>query len=502
MPSKRKYSSEDDFVTSQDEAYQVSRSKRTRREPAEAPQGRPQTSAQHQRTTRPQMKSTSARPSPASSRPARKTSALAAELANLEDFNLPPATTHEDSDSGHGRSPLTRRLRARTQGRPTRVEKSRSKKAVTPPEKYRQKRRSRNEIAELKRWAHWESEAESSSSESDSEDESTPRSISRSFPVKQVGVQNVPWTKLPAEIRNMIYEYCIANEEEKVMNVTHYPHGIPRRSGRGVSNTANFAHSYWGFTQTCRDIRAELTPWLLQKRNVRTPLATLNNYVDTFHRPDPIDGKRVGNVEPICTGTPLPGKGVEILELLKQNHESTEFRLELTPTSVSPVLDALQPVPDPLAYEELQIMREIEAVFKKDAGEKFRRSGINSIRILSQVLEVMDNEAEFDRDVEHEEQRSHDVRIELDISPPIGSHTHRNKQISDINQFVFETCLGYKDGAQLHARVAGGIGRWKVRRQGVVDMGWKQKKKGGDRLYRRLTGRAHAPDSFDTEELD
>jgi hypothetical protein len=33
-------------------------------------------------------------------------------------------------------------------------------------------------------------------------------------------------------------------------------------------------------------------------------------------------------------------------------------------------------------------------------------------------------------------------------------------------------------------------------------MGWKQKKKGGDRIYRRLTGRADAPDSFDAEELD
>jgi len=496
MAPKRKHSFEDGPDSSEDETYQVSRSKRTRREPVETPQKR-------QRVTRSHLKSSTGRPSSASFRPARKTSALAAELANLGDFNLPPATSHRDSerDSGHGCSPPTRRLRARRQVRPTRVEKPRSK-TIASPQKRGLRNRSRDEIAELKRWAHWESEVESSSSDSDSEDDSTPRSISRSFPAKKVGVQNVPWKQLPAEMRNTIYEYCIANEEEKIVNVTHYPHGIPRRSSRGASNTVNFAHSYWGFTQTCQDVRAELTPWLLQKRNVRTPLATLNDYVNVFHRPDPVNGKLIGKVEPICTGAPIPGKGVEVLELLKQNHESAEFLLQLTPTSVSPVLDALQPIPDPLAYDELEIMREIETVFKKDAGEKFRKAGISSIRVLSQVLEVIDNEAEFDEDVEHEEQRSHDVRIELEISPPIGAHTHRNKQISDINKFVFETRLAYKNGVQLHARVAGGIGRWKVRGQGVVDMGWKQKKKGGDRLYRRLTGRAHAPDSFDAEELD
>jgi hypothetical protein len=445
MPSKRKHSSEDGPALSKDDPYQVSRSKRTRGEPVETHQ-------KHQRITRSRLNSSTPRPSCASSRPARNTSALAAKLANLGDFNLPPATYHKDSDSesdsGHGRSPPTRRLRARKQVRPTRIEKSRSKKMVTSPQKRRQSHRPRKELAELKHWAHWQSGAESSSSDSDSDDEATPRSISRSFPAKQVGVQNVPWKQLPAEMRNMIYEYCIANEEEKVMNVTHYPHGIPRRSDRGASNTANFAHSYWGFTQTCQAVRAELTPWLLWKRNARTPLATLNDYVNTFHRPGLVDGKRVGNVEPICTGAPLPGKGVEILALLKQKHESTEFRLQLTPTSVSPVFDALQPIPDPLAYDELKILREIEAVFKKDAGEKFRKAGIDSIRILSVVNEVIDGDVEYDEDFERGEQRSHDVQIRLDISPPSGAHTHRNKQISEINQFVFETRLAYMDGVQ------------------------------------------------------
>ncbi|KAH3914766.1 hypothetical protein HBH56_079460 [Parastagonospora nodorum] len=499
MPSKRKHSSEDGPAPSKDEAHQVSRPKRTRREPVETHQKR-------QRITRSRLKPSTARPSSASSRPARNTSALAADLANLGDFNLPPTTYHKDrysdSDSGHGRSPPTRRLRARKQVRPTRIEKSRSKKTITSSQKRRQRHRPRKELAELKRWAHWQSEAVSSSSDSDSDDEATPRSISRSFPAKQVGVQNVPWKQLPAEMRNMIYEYCIANEEEKVMNVTHYPQGIPRRSGRGASNTASFAHSYWGFTQTCQAIRAELIPWLLQKRNVRTPLATLNDYVNTFHRPGLVDGKRVGNVEPICTGAPLPGKGVEILELLKQKHESTEFRLQLIPTSVSPVLDALQAIPDPLAYDELKILNEIEAVFKKDAGEKFRKAGIGSIRILSIVNEAIGGDVEYDEDFEHGEQRSHDVQVELDIIPPTGAHTHRNKQISEINQFVFETRLAYKDGLQLHAYFAGGIARWKVRRQGVVDMGWKQKKRGGTDIYRRLAGRTNDPDSFDAEELD
>lgn len=82
-------------------------------------------------------------------------------------------------------------------------------------------------------------------------------------------------------------------EEKKALTVVHYPDGIPRRSIRGISTTTNFTHSFWGFTQTCRQVRDEISPWLLSKRKVRTSLTTLNVYAEVFHRPDPLSGKRV-----------------------------------------------------------------------------------------------------------------------------------------------------------------------------------------------------------------
>jgi hypothetical protein len=164
---------------------------------------------------------------------------------------------------------------------------------------------------------------------------------------------------MAAELRNIIYEYRKVNGEEKVLNVLHYPHGIPRRSIRGVSTPTNFALSYWGFTQTCHQVRNQLTPWLSEKRTVRTPLATLNGYVYTFHGADPVTGERIGRVDPICTGAPLKRDRVEVLELLKLHCGSSSFHLQLIPTSVSLVLDWLQPEARAGDYDELNIFQEI-----------------------------------------------------------------------------------------------------------------------------------------------
>lgn len=81
------------------------------------------------------------------------------------------------------------------------------------------------------------------------------QSHAREYPPKEFGVQNAPWSSLPAEIRNEIYQYCMAKEEKKFVDVRHYPSGVPRRSVRGTFlSSTNFLQSYWGFTQTCEDV--------------------------------------------------------------------------------------------------------------------------------------------------------------------------------------------------------------------------------------------------------
>jgi hypothetical protein len=55
-----------------------------------------------------------------------------------------------------------------------------------------------------------------------------------------------------AKIVNNICEYAITNEEEKILNVRHYPDGIPCRSVRDISSKTYFAHSNWRRAQVCR----------------------------------------------------------------------------------------------------------------------------------------------------------------------------------------------------------------------------------------------------------
>ncbi|KAK1920127.1 hypothetical protein P3342_002423 [Pyrenophora teres f. teres] len=82
------------------------------------------------------------------------------------------------------------------------------------------------------------------SSDEDEKNERLPRTHSHRYPPNKVGVQNVEWSLLPGELRNKIYEYAMMGEKENVLNVRHYPDGVPRRSDRGIASNTNFAFSH------------------------------------------------------------------------------------------------------------------------------------------------------------------------------------------------------------------------------------------------------------------
>src|SRR5690242_8995129 len=103
------------------------------------------------------------------------------------------------------------------------------------------------------------------------------------------------WYNLPGELRNCVYKWCLLLEEDKIQSVCHFPHGFRQcRSKHNDTAYGNFPSSYWGFTQVSRRIRAEFTPWLLKQRRVKTPLATLNEYVEVFHPTQPGTENRMG----------------------------------------------------------------------------------------------------------------------------------------------------------------------------------------------------------------
>ena len=309
---------------------------------------------------------------------------------------------------------------------------------------------------------------------------------------KVPGTQNAAWSELPGEIRNKIYEHAMANEEQKTLNVVHYPGGIPRRSVRGMASKTNFAHSYWGFTQTCRQVRDEFTPWLLNKRRVRTPLATLNDYIDMFHRPDET-GKRVGWIEPVCRDAPLPGDGVEILGLLQHQNGKPNFHLQLTPTVVRMELD-------PNEFDELTLIRDMDETFWDWSGNILEFAGIHGIHITSIVKGDKVN-GDSDEDSVEEDEGSHQILVKLDVERPRANNNTHQRQLHNLNRFIFASQIAHKEGVRVQASFNGGIARWVVRRPGTVDMQWKEHKHRGVNMFRRLTSLRHLSNAYREEDL-
>ncbi|KAF2029570.1 hypothetical protein EK21DRAFT_112780 [Setomelanomma holmii] len=381
MPFKRKYESDADFSASEvhPQSAPVDSSPRRLLSLLDAPAGNMPSQPQKD----------------LSQREKRRKARFDAELVNLADYDAPPKPRGAINETdGEDDSEPPRSVRARNAAKDVRVTKVTQKPKSKPPRKRTKEERLLAELVQLTRWPGWASEDEQSSSdianEEDSDNEAVPLPCThtRNYPPKEVSVQNSPWSELPGELRNRIYEYYMANEEEKTLNVVHYPKGVPRRSVRGISASTNFAHSFWGFTQTCRQVREEFAWWLLEKRKVRTPLATLNDYVETFHRPHPTTGKVIGHVEPLCTEAALPGVGVEIVRLLKLDRENEQFHLQLTPSHISSEQLALQMEASSRPFDELNIVEDIGKLYAESTVAHFSDIGLILDKLRNYTYEL------------------------------------------------------------------------------------------------------------------
>lgn len=167
-----------------------------------------------------------------------------AELANLADFNRPPETqpctrrTRKPDYKDHPknlvadeyiRQPYMSTRKVTTLNGQSHVQDAhvtKSKVKAPSPNKRRVGNRLLAEVQRLQLWNGWESDEEDYSSDTDTENE-LPRSYARHYPPTVSGTQNAPWSDLPGEVRNKIYEYALSNEEQKAFNLTHYPMAFP-----------------------------------------------------------------------------------------------------------------------------------------------------------------------------------------------------------------------------------------------------------------------------------
>jgi hypothetical protein len=435
---------------------------------------------------------------------------IAAELANLADYNEPPVKrsrkdaapqTIDDKKPRTSRNRVDGSRASRSTNLNEKLHKQGARIVKSGGTTVRRKRSSpeekvRAEAEKLGRWPGWVSEDDSVDDSGDEAQNVFPRSHSRRYPPKTPGTQNIPWNELPGEVRNLIYQYAMIDEDRKPLNVRHYPDGVPRRSIRGIAGPNNFAHSYWGFTQTCHELRSEFTPWLLEKRRVRTALETVNDYIHTFHRSNK-DGEVTGWVEPICGGAPLPPDGVDVLGLLKLQENSPQFHLQLVSTAMSEALDALDMPTDPDHFDELDVIHDMAATFRNwSRSTTFSSLSLNGIRITSVTPDAnIITNTEEDRD-----NAQHEILIKFVMCPDKAKDMPYEKRLESLNAIIFAAGLSNKTGVKLEAHMDTGVAIWKVRRVGVVDMRWKAQVN-NEKVFRRLSEDAEFP-GYTEEDLD
>lgn len=221
----------------------------------------------------------------------------------------------------------------------------------------------------------------------------------------------------------------------------------------------------------------------MQRRRVRTPLGTLNDYVDTFHRVGQ-DGKQAGWIEPFCSGAALSGDGVEVLEILQCKQTNPAFHLQLTPAATLVGLD-LQPLPiDPDQFDELDILRDMEETFAIWSGSILHNAGIVGINIVS-IVKDDQNDIVNDDDIEDDDD-SHDILIKLEVHRPPKQSMTCLSQLYHISQFIFRSQLAQKDGLRFQSSLDSGVARWKVTRPGILDLQWNERRGRGKTTLRCL----------------
>jgi hypothetical protein len=161
------------------------------------------------------------------------------------------------------------------------------------------------------------------------------------FTNKRLKTNYETWSELPGELRNCIYEHCLALEAKSSHCITH--HSSDDKLSRNSGTAPNFSSSFWSLTQVNRRTRAEFTPWLLKTRRVKTPLVTINKYVDVFHPVNKQSNTRTGWIKPISPalcGIPLPTWGIDITKAIKHRPFDPSSFLDLeTQHNLDPICD-------------------------------------------------------------------------------------------------------------------------------------------------------------------
>jgi hypothetical protein len=283
---------------------------------------------------------------------------------------------------------------------------------------------------------------------------------------------------------------CI-NEENT--DVIRYNHGsasviVNYLHGHEPNSNTNFAYSSWGFTQTCKQVMEELRPRLMQKRRVRTPLQTLDKYVETFH-PQNADGHRVGWIELSYCGEPLRGEGVDVLSTLKHCHDDAGFDVHFW---------CDEDAEDGLGGEEddmqLRILSHLKGRYDRWGSHAAYSAGVETIRLTS--LRMGEDKESDDKDsnglypssgfcdqylldrvlgVPSSDEGWDKVLINLGLGVPKDGPVDMLSQVEEVANFLALSEITEFVNVKIMAQYRGHSLEWDVQFFGKLELTWTRK---------------------------
>lgn len=178
-------------------------------------------------------------------------------------------------------------------------------------------------------------------------------------PNKRLKKNHATWSVLPGEIRNTIYEHCLAMEAKLSHSITYRSSsaklGLEKLNLGSGSASSTSSSPFWSLTQANRQTRAEFKPWLQKTRRVETPLATLNEYIDVFlpaaDEQSTTHTAWIKPLPPLHCGIPLPTGGINITSLIQHRPINPSCLLEQeTQHNLDPTSDVLCALYNPKAW--------------------------------------------------------------------------------------------------------------------------------------------------------
>ncbi|KAH7130376.1 hypothetical protein B0J11DRAFT_566412 [Dendryphion nanum] len=127
-----------------------------------------------------------------------------------------------------------------------------------------------------------------------------------------------PFLKLPGELRNRVYDYCVSTPQQALLQLLPRRHSL--RSCQSPEKISKQHRKFTGLTQVCRQLRWEFRPLYMLAQEIGLDFTKINEYLNTFYPPGTPENSRAGNITVAISGRVTPferrPEGVDVCLML------------------------------------------------------------------------------------------------------------------------------------------------------------------------------------------